>query len=74
MNKLLDLGCNTVIITLGKQGAIYASQKDRTVKKVLTATVQPMDTTVRFLLFSCSQYKKIDYRFANSLFICFEIF
>ncbi|PBC29603.1 ribokinase [Apis cerana] len=45
MNKLLDLGCNTVIITLGKQGAIYASQKDRTVKKVLTATVQPMDTT-----------------------------
>lgn len=46
MNKLLDMGCNTVIITLGKQGAIYASQKDRTVKKVFTAIVQPIDTTV----------------------------
>ncbi|KAF3420185.1 hypothetical protein E2986_05712 [Frieseomelitta varia] len=43
--KLLDKGCNTVIITLGEQGAVYASQEDRTIKKVGTARVQPVDTT-----------------------------
>ena len=44
--KLLDKGCNTVIITLGEQGAVYASQEDRTVKKVCTIRVQAVDTTV----------------------------
>lgn len=44
--KLLDKGCNTVIITLGEQGAVYASREDRTIKKVGTSHVQPVDTTV----------------------------
>ncbi|KAK9305986.1 hypothetical protein QLX08_003216 [Tetragonisca angustula] len=43
--KLLDKGCNTVIVTLGEQGAVYASQEDRTIKKVGTTRVQPVDTT-----------------------------
>ncbi|XP_060818575.1 ribokinase-like [Bombus pascuorum] len=45
VEKFLDKGCNTVIITLGEQGAVYASQSDRTIKKVCTTRVQPVDTT-----------------------------
>nr|XP_034189816.1 ribokinase-like [Osmia lignaria] len=45
INILLDKGCNTVILTLGEQGAAYASQDDRSVKLVPTTRVQPVDTT-----------------------------
>ncbi|CAL7943195.1 unnamed protein product [Xylocopa violacea] len=43
--KLLDMGCNTVILTLGEQGAAYASREERTVKLIPTTSVQPVDTT-----------------------------
>ncbi|XP_050573182.1 ribokinase-like [Bombus affinis] len=45
VEKFLDKGCNIVIITLGEQGAVYASQSDRVIKKVCTTRVQPVDTT-----------------------------
>lgn len=45
VEKFLDKGCNIVIITLGEQGAVYASQSDRAIKKVCTTRVQPVDTT-----------------------------
>ncbi|XP_068967607.1 ribokinase [Bombus flavifrons] len=45
VEKFLDKGCNIVIITLGEQGAVYASQSDRVIKKVGTTRVQPVDTT-----------------------------
>lgn len=47
IEKLLDKGCNTVILTLGEYGAAYASQADRTIKLISTTPVQPVDTTVR---------------------------
>ncbi|XP_017767410.1 PREDICTED: ribokinase-like [Eufriesea mexicana] len=45
VDKLLDKGCDTVIVTLGEQGAAYASQNNRTVKMVSTKCVQPVDST-----------------------------
>ncbi|XP_071858865.1 ribokinase [Bombus fervidus] len=45
VEKFLDKGCNIVIITLGEQGAVYASQSDRAIKKVCTTRVQSVDTT-----------------------------
>lgn len=46
LNKLLDTGCETVIITLGEKGAVYAKQHDRKGIHVLTENVNPVDTTV----------------------------
>lgn len=48
VDKLLDAGCNTVIITLGASGAVYASSTDRTAKHVASEKVIPIDTTVNF--------------------------
>ncbi|KZC07401.1 PREDICTED: ribokinase-like [Dufourea novaeangliae] len=45
IDKLLDNGCNTVILTLGKMGAAYASRKNRTATLVPTRRVKPVDTT-----------------------------
>ncbi|XP_017882124.1 ribokinase-like [Ceratina calcarata] len=45
IGRLLDMGCNTVILTLGERGAAYASREDRTVKLVPTTSVQPVDST-----------------------------
>lgn len=46
INKLLESGCETVIITLGKNGAIYASKFDKKCIHVFCANVIPVDTTV----------------------------
>ncbi|XP_066586203.1 ribokinase-like isoform X2 [Prorops nasuta] len=45
INKLLLLGCNTVIITLGALGAVYASQSQKTITRITTSSVEPVDTT-----------------------------
>ena len=45
IEKLLDKGCSTVILTLGELGAAYASKEDRTAKLIPVPPVQPVDTT-----------------------------
>ncbi|XP_031843805.1 ribokinase [Nomia melanderi] len=45
IDKLLDYGCNTVILTLGEMGAAFASKENRTATMVPTTPVQPVDTT-----------------------------
>lgn len=49
IEKLLDKGCSTVILTLGELGAAYASKEDRTAKMIPVPPVQPVDTTVRLI-------------------------
>ncbi|XP_020296651.1 ribokinase-like [Pseudomyrmex gracilis] len=44
-DKLLDKGCNAIIITLGPLGAVYASKTNRNVIRISTDKVQPVDTT-----------------------------
>ncbi|CAK1543069.1 unnamed protein product [Leptosia nina] len=44
LNKLLDYGCETVIITLGSKGAAYSTQRDICVH-VQCSNVVPVDTT-----------------------------
>lgn len=51
IDKLLDYGCNTVILTLGEMGAAFASKKNRTATIVPATRVQPVDTTVRLLFY-----------------------
>lgn len=48
-DKLLAKGCNTIIITLGSLGVVYASKTNRIVTRISTIQVQPVDTTVRTL-------------------------
>ncbi|XP_026330769.1 ribokinase-like isoform X2 [Hyposmocoma kahamanoa] len=43
--RLLDTGCETVVITLGEKGAVYATKYDRKGIHVLTRSVKPVDTT-----------------------------
>lgn len=57
---LLDKGCNTVIVTLGEQGAAYASQENKTIKIVSTKSVQPVDSTVRSMI-SFIWYTNVEY-------------
>ncbi|XP_076160066.1 ribokinase [Ptiloglossa arizonensis] len=45
VEKLLDRGCNTVILTLGELGAAYASRENRTVTMVPAKHVQSVDST-----------------------------
>lgn len=45
VNVLLDRGCGTVIITLGSQGAVFATLDDRTAVHVAAEKVDPVDTT-----------------------------
>lgn len=49
VNKFFSLGCNTIIITLGSQGAVYASKNDRSIKHVPADVVTAVDTTVRLI-------------------------
>ncbi|KAL5007956.1 hypothetical protein ScPMuIL_013537 [Solemya velum] len=42
----LDKGCQTVIITMGSKGSIFATRADRTVSHVTVDTVSAVDTTV----------------------------
>uniref|UniRef100_A0A8D8SS68 Ribokinase n=1 Tax=Cacopsylla melanoneura TaxID=428564 RepID=A0A8D8SS68_9HEMI len=46
LDSLFSLGCKTVIITLGANGAVFATSKSRTVEKVQVKKVDhPVDTT-----------------------------
>lgn len=45
IDRLLDKGCKTVIITLGEMGAAYASKENRIAKLIPVTPVQPVDTT-----------------------------
>ncbi|XP_026685447.1 ribokinase-like, partial [Diaphorina citri] len=46
VEKLLDLGCERVILTLGGKGAVFATAEDRRVRTVGVDTVDhPVDTT-----------------------------
>lgn len=58
LNKLFKLGCNTVIITLGAEGAVFASRDEPEMTHVPVEKVKPVDTTVSF----------------NFLFLFFKIF
>ncbi|CAG2065850.1 unnamed protein product [Timema podura] len=46
VGKLLDMGCNKVILTLGHQGAVFATQEDRTPIHVYSPKMKAVDTTV----------------------------
>lgn len=46
VNKLLQMGCNTIIITLGSYGAVFASKENKKVKYIPADKVdKPIDTT-----------------------------
>nr|CAD7411420.1 unnamed protein product [Timema poppensis] len=45
VGKLLDMGCNKVILTLGHQGAVFATQEDRTPVHVHSPKMKAVDTT-----------------------------
>ncbi|CAK1582835.1 unnamed protein product [Parnassius mnemosyne] len=45
INKLLETGCETVIITLGEKGAIFSSKHDKKYFQVFCESVIPVDTT-----------------------------
>ncbi|XP_068629997.1 ribokinase-like [Battus philenor] len=45
VSKLLEFGCQTVIITLGDKGAVYSSKFDKRCFHVLCENVTPVDTT-----------------------------
>ncbi|KAJ9597603.1 hypothetical protein L9F63_011548, partial [Diploptera punctata] len=45
LNKLLEKGCNQVIITLGPLGALYGSKTDEVIIHVTTRKVNAVDTT-----------------------------
>ncbi|XP_008551445.1 ribokinase isoform X1 [Microplitis demolitor] len=45
LNKLFKLGCNTVIITLGAEGAVFASRDEPEMTHVPVEKVKPVDTT-----------------------------
>lgn len=50
VGRLLDKGCEQVIITLGASGAVFASQDNSVPVHVPTKNVRPVDSTVsRFL-------------------------
>lgn len=46
LKKLLETGCESVIITLGPKGAVYMSKQDQQAVHVLCDHVTPVDTTV----------------------------
>ncbi|XP_029157808.1 ribokinase-like [Nylanderia fulva] len=45
VDKLLDKGCNAIILTLGSLGAVYASKTNRNVTRIPAIKVHPVDTT-----------------------------
>ncbi|KAJ8673600.1 hypothetical protein QAD02_004862 [Eretmocerus hayati] len=45
VDKFFSLGCNTIIITFGAQGAIHASSKNKTAIHTPSETVKAVDTT-----------------------------
>lgn len=50
LKKLLKLGCETAIVTLGCRGAIFMSRcQDNPTRVFVTPVDRPVDTTVSFL-------------------------
>ncbi|XP_030023563.2 ribokinase [Manduca sexta] len=45
LKKLVDIGCESVVITLGQQGAVYLSKRDQQPIHVPCKNVKPVDTT-----------------------------
>ncbi|XP_043273164.1 ribokinase-like [Venturia canescens] len=45
IDSLLEKGCNTIILTLGSGGAVFASKNERSMVHVPTEKVIPVDTT-----------------------------
>ncbi|XP_058790010.1 ribokinase-like [Phymastichus coffea] len=45
VDKFFILGCNTVIITLGSQGAVYASKSNKNIIHIPSEPVKAVDTT-----------------------------
>ena len=50
VDKFFSLGCNTVIITFGAQGAVHASHDKRKIVHTPTEPVKAVDTTVSKML------------------------
>lgn len=48
LDKFFQLGCNTVIITLGAEGAVFASRENPKMIHVPVEKVKPVDTTVSY--------------------------
>lgn len=46
VDKLLQMGCNTIIITFGSSGAIFASRDNNKIQCIPTDKVKPVDSTV----------------------------
>ena len=59
IESLLQRGCQTVIITLGEQGSVYASQQNRVPTYVPARKVSQVDSTVRTVL--CIAFSLIIY-------------
>lgn len=51
LEVLLATGCETVIITLGENGAAYISKKEKDPIHVICDSVTPVDTTVTLYIF-----------------------
>lgn len=49
LKKILEFGCDTVIITMGEKGAVYSTKKYSDCVHVLCDKVKPKDTTVSSL-------------------------
>jgi len=43
---LLDKGCGCVVITMGSQGSVFATQEYKSACHITTDKVDPVDTTV----------------------------
>lgn len=61
LNKLFDMGCNTVIITLGGSGAVFASCDNKNMIHIPVERVIPVDTTVRCNYFSIQVFMLLKY-------------
>lgn len=50
LKKILEFGCDTVIITMGEKGAVYSSKSYSDCVHVFCDKVKPKDTTVSPIL------------------------
>lgn len=46
VKKLIEYGCKIVIITLGKNGAIFGNKETNIIDHISIEEVKPVDTTV----------------------------
>lgn len=59
VDVLLKKGCNSVILTLGQEGAIYASRVSPKPVQIYAPKVNAIDTTVSPFIFTCIYFNKI---------------